>query len=406
MSSVAPAVGPHRAAAPLAGRHLPALDGLRGIAILLVMACHFAQPPNSGHAADALGYLLLRFGWVGVDLFFVLSGFLITGILYDSRGSAKCFRIFYARRILRIVPLYYAFLTLYLASVPVLFPERGGEAVKLWDGQAWYWTYSLNFLIAQHGSWEVTPLWTSHIWSLALEEQFYLLWPPVVLLLSRRALPYVCGALVCGSLFLRIALVALGVNAHALYVLLPTRVDTLAIGALLAVLAREGEGLHALARGARKLVWPAGALIGSLFIATLGGDASFHPAVQTVGFTALALLFGSVLVLVLTGPPAGPLARICENRSLQALGRYSYALYIFHLPITAILVERELWAVLAGLPWVAAQATFAGSALAASLAMAVMSWHFFEEPILRLRRRFTYELPEAVPSARPAASAT
>src|SRR5262245_10664845 len=160
--------------------HIPALDGIRGIAILLVLLFHFGQYghglPYPAVFVDKLFHRICQIGWVGVDLFFVLSGFLITGILYDSKGRNHYFRNFYVRRCLRILPLYYFSLILFLIVLPKLFPLHTGFR-SLRQDSFWYWTYLSNVRVAYRG-WDSFGV-LDHFWSLAVEEQFYLLWPIV-----------------------------------------------------------------------------------------------------------------------------------------------------------------------------------------------------------------------------------
>jgi len=179
-----------RAAAPAPAKksslpsHIPALDGIRGLAVLLVFYCHTTLIDPGG----ALGKLFVsssRISWAGVDLFFVLSGFLITGILFDAKGKDFYFRNFYARRTVRIFPLYYAFLLVALVLLPIVTPASLADVYlhEFPTQKVWYWLYLSNFYQAFHP--------THHLvfvsWSLAIEEQFYLCWPLVVFLCSRKA---------------------------------------------------------------------------------------------------------------------------------------------------------------------------------------------------------------------------
>jgi peptidoglycan/LPS O-acetylase OafA/YrhL len=216
--------------------HIPVLDGMRGIAVLCVMVLHFTLV-DAVTGTERIFFDVARVGWVGVDLFFVLSGFLITGILYDAKGGAHFFRNFYMRRVLRIFPLYYAFLFLVLVALPTVRPT----AVVPGETQLWLWTYLSNILFARVG-WEGVPGHTTHLWSLAIEEQFYMLWPLVVFFASRRRLVQICiGAIVFAELT-RIGLHYTAPNGIAGYALMPARIDALGVGALVAVLAREPAG--------------------------------------------------------------------------------------------------------------------------------------------------------------------
>jgi peptidoglycan/LPS O-acetylase OafA/YrhL len=211
------------------GRHIPALDGLRGLAILLVILYHHTLMRQET-LFDRVYVNLARLGWSGVDLFFVLSGFLITGILYDSKGSPHYFRNFYVRRTLRIFPLYYAVVFFSLIVLPRAWPAWGltqlDRSAMEDRSQAWYWLYLQNFLFARDENLGHPALAVS--WSLAIEEQFYLVWPVVVSLLSRRHLIWTCGALILTALSLRIWMVSAGVHPTTIYVLPFNRMDALA----------------------------------------------------------------------------------------------------------------------------------------------------------------------------------
>jgi peptidoglycan/LPS O-acetylase OafA/YrhL len=193
-----------------AGR-IPALDGLRGVAILSVMAFHFwmfGTTVGITFAERAYNSIASK-GWVGVDLFFVLSGFLITGILYDSRQDPRYYRVFYARRTVRIFPLYYASLALFFFLIPwILRSLHPVELVNVHTGataKLFAWTYLLNWIEGLKG-FSVAPLPLQHFWSLAIEEQFYLVWPFLVLTLARRRLMWLCMGLMVLAFALRVVL--------------------------------------------------------------------------------------------------------------------------------------------------------------------------------------------------------
>jgi peptidoglycan/LPS O-acetylase OafA/YrhL len=160
---------------------VPALDGVRGLAALLVMIFHFGRAEVPGRGAAAVGFFA-QFGWGGVDLFFVLSGFLICGILLDTRDRPGFLRTFYTRRALRIFPLYFAFLAAYIFVIAPRLPGASDIEVR----QRWLWLYVSNFDVAAHGWYSGGGSHANHLWSLAIEEQFYLLAPFAVLALSRR----------------------------------------------------------------------------------------------------------------------------------------------------------------------------------------------------------------------------
>ena len=209
-------------------RRIPQLDALRGIAILVVMF------HNEGGVFPSLQLSrVFASGWMGVDLFFVLSGFLITGILLDAKGSAGFFRNFYARRCLRIWPLYYAVVLFMFVGVPLLRP---GLTSMIFERSSPWWAYPLylqNFLIP-HSSGAIGPLGVT--WSLAIEEQFYLIWPLVVRYLSTARLRVLCLAVIAVSPFVRLLLSTEHVD---LYTDIFSRLDGLMWGAFVAALVRE-----------------------------------------------------------------------------------------------------------------------------------------------------------------------
>jgi peptidoglycan/LPS O-acetylase OafA/YrhL len=233
--------------AAIAGR-VPQLDGVRGLAILLVMLHHFAvfEPAC---AVDQVVKSATMSMWIGVDLFFLLSGYLITGILLDTRHRHNYFTSFYARRVLRIFPLFYAVTFFSLVLLPMIPNPKSADFGALSGREWWYWTYLQNYAIAaagkfQHGIMDVT-------WSLAIEEQFYVVWPLIVLLLPSKRLVQLCVAMIAGALALRVALAALHVGAIVGYVITPTRVDSLAYGALIALLVRGSFNTEKLRRAAK-----------------------------------------------------------------------------------------------------------------------------------------------------------
>jgi peptidoglycan/LPS O-acetylase OafA/YrhL len=371
--------------------HIPALDGLRGIAILLVLAHHLTsyggfQPQL---LVDKLVYLATMAGWSGVDLFFVLSGFLITGILYDSKGTEFYFRNFYIRRCLRIFPLYYGVLVLFLVVLPRVLTNGPSDASyqSLVADQAWYWAYLINVKIALDGWPKVSAI--NHFWSLAVEEQFYLVWPFLIFLCRRDTLVKVCVACVLAALGWRIGVAWTSQHLPA-YVLLPARMDALAIGGLLALLARDPQGLSVWRRSAGVLGVVAGSVIVVCAVAGRGLWTT-DPLTFTIGYTALAIFFGATLSLVVTSAEDGVLGRICCSRLLRFFGRYSYGLYVFHHPI--VIFTRRLFTA-PDLPTVfgsqlSGLAIYVLLAGGASLAVAMLSWHLYEAPFLRLKERFS-----------------
>jgi peptidoglycan/LPS O-acetylase OafA/YrhL len=371
--------------------HIPALDGIRGLAIAAVMLLHVMD------GAAPTGFLergvveVARGGWIGVDLFFVLSGFLITGILLDARGGPRYFRNFYVRRTLRIFPLYYAILIGVFVVMPLLATARGDRWLSGADeNQSWFWTYTYNVLLAIEGDWSETDR-LGHFWSLALEEQFYLVWPAVVLLLSPRQLRRACAAILVGALALRLAMLQGDGGELAAYALMPARADTLAAGAWVAVALRTGVPLEGIRRHARWALLASGVAIAAMFVRGHGLPYDDY-LVQTIGYTCLALGFAALLALALDSPGrATVLGAAFRNPALRGLGKYSYAMYCFHPLIQDGLRSFDVHAstvpIVGGsvLPGIAA---YGAVVLTLTFASAYLSWHLFEKHFLRLKDRF------------------
>jgi peptidoglycan/LPS O-acetylase OafA/YrhL len=382
---------------------LPALDGLRGIAILLVMQYHFwglafgimGRTPEQ--RLDLWAKRVTGVGWAGVDLFFVLSGFLITGILYDARTSSTYFRSFYARRLLRLAPVFYLFLLFVLFIAP-LIPQVDAVAgvSDVRSVQAWLWLYAVNIGMAFQRFNINVPLAYIPYWSLAVEEQFYLVWPLVVLALPRRPLMALCVVLAVAALAVRVIMLSdltAGVfNLNAPDILMPARMDTLALGALIALAAR-GTELPLLRRAAPAAAAFAAVVLVTLFI-TNAGLKVLDPDVQRLGFTAFAVLFAALLLAALHAGSDSMLHRFLTIPVLRLFGKYSYAMYVMHL--LAALVLARLAIVNDLTPTVAGYQSpmnvlFSASATAASFVLAWLSWQLIEQPILRLKARFPYQ---------------
>lgn len=362
------------------------LDGVRGLAVLIVVI------HNSAWIAESSALLLMKLasailasGWIGVQLFFVLSGFLITGILLDTKGKSQYFRSFYLRRILRIFPLYYAVVALTLVVAPlVAWSPAWAESVRHSHGWA-YWLYVQNWITTSPG---VDAL--SHTWSLAVEEQFYLVWPLVVWLVGRRGLTYLCLLAIVGTPFIRLALQSSGLDPKTAYVFTIARWDALAAGALLALLLRREAGRDVVERWQGRLAAVAGIALAVLVVAERGFH-SFDLSVQVVGQSLVAILSACLIAAAVTGGPAASrrLQAFLSWDALCMLGKYSYAMYLFHQPIqqflSPILGEQVRGA---DTPWrLARLGLYIVLVLGLTLLAAMASWRLIEKPCLDLKDR-------------------
>jgi peptidoglycan/LPS O-acetylase OafA/YrhL len=375
---------------PKLGTHIPALDGIRGIAILLVMVGHFTFYGGMDPTVlvDRLYFDIATVGGIGVDLFFVLSGFLITGILYDTRDSGLYLRSFYSRRVLRIFPLYYGFLVAFFIVLPRLV-DLAPDFDALHGSQVWYWTYLVNVDVSLNGWPEFGHI--GHFWSLAVEEQFYLVWPLVVLAARRRTLLRICVACIVAAVALRIAL-PLFARPVAASVLMPARMDGLAVGAFIALVGRGPAGMAALGRWVRPVL----AVCGSGLIAIWvwrGGFSMAEPVARTVGLALLALFFGALLTAAIRAPSSSVVGKLFAHPGLRFLGRYSYALYVFHHPVIFFMKRRgytvDLVPELLGSQLPGQLALFAVAGGISTL-LALLSWYLWEHPFLKLKRLVPY----------------
>ncbi|HKO51792.1 MAG TPA: acyltransferase [Polyangiaceae bacterium] len=365
-------------------RHVDQLDGLRGLAIVFVMLFHMNAVPPVGRAARLWSWLCGN-GGLGVDIFFVLSGFLITGILLDALQRPHYFRNFYARRVLRIFPLYYAVLIFAFLILPQLVPWSVLRYEQVNREAIWYWLHLSNFSIARRGAF-IHPI-VDVSWSLAIEEQFYLLWPTVVWCVSVPRLRWLCIGLIALSFASRAWLTAVHVAPVAIYTLTFCRFDGLAIGALIALTVRDRLPSAIRALMLRGLL--ATSPLGLIILLPLDGPLANAVKVASV-YLFVSALTGCVILTVLSTPNA-LLIRPLKWSVLRVFGRYSYALYLFHYPISGAI--RDFVLKPSRMPLVfgsslPAQALLYLVAGSISLGAALLSWHLYEKRFLRWKRFF------------------
>jgi peptidoglycan/LPS O-acetylase OafA/YrhL len=321
-------------------------------------------------------------GWIGVDLFFVLSGFLITGILWSTREKDGYFRVFYGRRFLRIFPLYYGYLAVRLTILPFFFPELAVPR----EGQILFWSYLSNVLpILQNVSATYSeigrPTGLYHFWSLAVEEQFYLFWPLIVWKLNRRHLMFLCGALALGSPVLRLWLRS-AFEPEAGYTF--ARFDALAIGSFCA-LAVHGGQIDLLRRFVRPVLFICIPLIVGIFLVR-GRLFSSDMIMQGLGYSAVALTGAALLVRSLDRPG------IFGWKWLQWLGGLCYGLYVFNGPLGHILgklLPVSTFPAVFG-SYLPAQIITLTIGIGLNIAVAWVVWHGFEKYFNNLKVRFKH----------------
>jgi peptidoglycan/LPS O-acetylase OafA/YrhL len=366
---------------------IPALDGLRGIAILLVLLYHGLFQLHSSWSPLSRLLLAGRLTWSGVDLFFVLSGFLIGGILLDAKISHSYFRTFYLRRAYRILPLY----ILALALFSIRFVTSLRSTAFLWNFSPssipWmsYVTFTQNIWMALVGNLGVGAMAVT--WSLAVEEQFYLTAPFVVRRITGSRLVLLLVSVVVAAPLLRTGLHLFFKNGNfAAYVLMPCRADALCLGVLAALLVRTPPAWKFLLARRRALCWVTGFLFVGLAGFTLRGY-PFSTLMVTVGYSWLAFFYTGCLLLAVTAT-RGVVVRILCNRLLMQLGVLAYCTYLVHVP--AIEVCRRVLGL--QFSYATAMAQFVGGFLgiAFTLAVSKFSWHFFEKPLLRRGHAYKY----------------
>jgi len=367
---------------------IPQLDGLRGIAIGLVLLHHFIfqlHPPMP-QWLSAILLPIAELGWSGVDLFFVLSGFLIGGILVDARASANYYRTFYIRRGFRILPLYSL-----LVLLGFLLVELATHGVGAMKGVAlhpapwpYYLTFTQNFYFARHTD---VVSYLQITWSLAVEEQFYLTLPLLVRKVDEnRLLGVVIGMAVFFGV-LRSALYWNGyINPMQSYVLPFCRFDSLFIGVACALLARKARLYSWLQNHSRVLI-AAAIAFGCAFFFMDHHLWTRNLLLHTAGFSIIGIFYACVMMLILIRPQ-GVLARMLCYKPLMQLGIVSYCVYLIHGSVL-VLVEQLLRLVLNRSDFELWLAIALGAAMTVLAAQA--SWQAFELRMIGLGHRFTYE---------------
>lgn len=402
-------------------QRIPELDGLRGLAILLVLFYHYVESsPLLPRFLSVAG----RLSWSGVDLFFVLSGFLIGGILLKARESPNYFKAFYIRRACRILPIY-------AATLAAFWLIRAFSHVESSDNVSWQWLFSRPFpwyfyatltqnISMTYGG-NLGPAWLGATWSLAVEEQFYLTLPFIIRYVKPRRLPFILGTVILlAPVFRTLLRLFITHGEVGTFVLMPSRADALMLGVLAVFFLRSGNASHAL-RARKKLLYLALAILscgmiwmslksGALTDAQVGEAARpgslivnaaeishwqtlwlyARTAVSSLNYTWIALFYLCILLIAITQRQS-LLARALRNRALMWMGAIAYGVYLFHEPVLGMCyaVTRGTLPVITDFN--ALLVTFCSLLL--TLALARFSWLYFEKPLVGVGHRYTYGSP-------------
>jgi peptidoglycan/LPS O-acetylase OafA/YrhL len=345
-------------------KHIPQLDALRGIAVLIVMLYHVPDIVPRLHLRS-----IFSLGYAGVDLFFVLSGFLITGILVRSKDSNRYFTNFYVRRALRIWPLYYLLLFFTFVVLPVIHPAARASIFDLCHPWQAFPFFLQNLTLKRHAfdTLRVT-------WSLAIEEQFYLVWPVIVWLAPRRMLKPLALSGLLLSMALRWSVLVGLIAPLTIYMNTLTRLDGLSLGAFLALWIPETD---------KRSVKAAGIVVVGLALplaVALGRAQPGHWAF----FSLVAACFAGAVCLAITTQS------LSKMGFLKYTGKISYALYLVHVPVFTFASAYGLGKILFPHAPIAAELALFVLSFAGCYALAAASWRFFESRILKLKGRFEY----------------
>jgi len=380
------------------------LDGLRGFASLYVIVAHLFPLLRGSGTGERILRSLIDLGWSGVDLFFVLSGFLITGILLKSKqaSAGRYFGVFYARRFLRVFPVYYMLLVILLVIVPRISYFENTNYFWVVPGNSFpYWAYLSNWRDQFNAG---THIFLCVCWSLSIEEQYYLVWPLIAWCTSSRSLAGISLGLFASSALLRSVLFFIaGYPADMVFRMTFTHLEGIALGSALAVAWQDRERYRLVLLRLARLALPLGsALLALVVYAGLtkanGEEISYTPT-MILTFPLIAVFWGSIMVRSVMMD--GIVKSIFTTRFLRLLGKYSYAAYLFQFA-AAWFVDIVLAQAHRRLPVIPELTGPAGLLakfalqVAATYGFAGLSWKILEGPINAFKDRVPLLNPHSV----------
>ena len=371
----------------IVGHHYPAFDGLRGIAVLLVLWFHssnfsYELNPDSYYGITEIYYYFTIIGTTGVDLFFVLSGFLITGILIDTSHHKHILKKFYIRRSLRIFPLYYAVFFIFLAYFIFMLGFNNIDNWKIFTHLFYIQNWSLEYN-------SDVFMMLNHTWSLAVEEQFYLFWPLLFLFFYEKGQGvkqaiYLCLFMICLSWILRLYFMDLNRPKFA-YTYTISRLDGLALGALLSISCAHYRKL--LVKYRHLFLVAMGFLLSLLLIVLFSNDIGNgkHDEMTRIGLMICTTLYTCLLAYIFLSDDTNLIKRCLSSNWIGRIGKYSYGIYIFHFTVMFILgnnlFEYELSY------WESHLVLLIVGGLISFL-LSWLSYKYFEKPILCLKDKY------------------
>lgn len=370
------------------------LDGMRGLASLMVISYHIFKRGEYFTNNSVLHFItnLSLYNWYALDTFFVLSGFLITSILLRTKGEPNFFRNFYVRRSLRVFPLYYFALIVIISILPLVEPEYLPELPRMLPLLLFYQQNLIYFV----GDIKNT-IYLGVTWSLAVEEQFYLVWPLVVNAMRKETLAKFSFGIIGLSILLRILGALFWPDPEQMTVFFFyntfTRMEEIAFGVLLAIAFTDPEWIRKLSKIAMPVFLVT--YVSLLVFEVVTNPGIPHPAygnvpLTLVGYTMASTFAAALIVALITRDENSFIRRLFRNKALVFFGNHSYSMYLFHLPVGLILLDY-LWGT--GLRGWYMFVLYVGLVFAITIVISQITWFLLEKPMLGLKKYFEYKRP-------------